>query len=205
MKYDINHEFVSITSQTATNRLILLHGWGADVNDLLPLGKKIQDNTDVDFEIISFRAPGIHPTSTGRQWYSLYPHDWNEAEDEVRKLVLSLTKFETKQIPLKKTILLGFSQGAAMAIDAGCKLDLGLIVSCSGYPHPSWEPQKNIPPTILSHGVNDDVVNVGASRRIYETLKKKSSTLCELIEFDGFHEIDLNLVNIINSKIKYIF
>ena len=205
MKYDINHEFVSITSQTATNRLILLHGWGADVNDLLPLGKKIQDNTDVDFEIISFRAPGIHPTSTGRQWYSLYPHDWNEAEDEVRKLVLSLTKFETKQIPLKKTILLGFSQGAAMAIDAGSKINLGLIVSCSGYPHPSWFPGEQHPPLILSHGLLDNVVPIEASRIIYEKVKNKSAKFCELIEFNGAHQIDSNLIDIISSKTVDIF
>jgi len=38
MKYDINHEYVSISSQTATHRIILLHGWGADADDLLKLG-----------------------------------------------------------------------------------------------------------------------------------------------------------------------
>ena len=40
MKYDINHEFVSISSQTATHRIIL-HGWGADADDLLTLGQEI--------------------------------------------------------------------------------------------------------------------------------------------------------------------
>jgi len=40
MKYAINHEFVSISSQTATHRIILMHGWGADSDDLLTFGKK---------------------------------------------------------------------------------------------------------------------------------------------------------------------
>ena len=43
MKYDIDHEFVSISSQTATHRIILLHGWGADADDVFKLGKEIAE------------------------------------------------------------------------------------------------------------------------------------------------------------------
>ena len=117
MKYDINHEFVSISSQSAEHRIILIHGWGADADDLLSIGQEIIEISTVDFEVISLRAPGLHPNNTGRQWYNLYPPDWNEAEDEVKELILSLRKLDTFNIPLKKTILLGFSQGAAMAIE----------------------------------------------------------------------------------------
>ena len=205
MKYHINHEFVSITSQNATHRIILIHGWGADADDLLPIGREIKENSEIDFEVIALRAPGLHPSGAGRQWYGLYPHDWKEAEEEVNRLLLSLKKFDITQIPLKKTILLGFSQGAAMAIETGCKLDLGLIVSCSGYPHPNWLPDKKCPPMIISHGLMDDIVPIEASRSIYERVDSKSYNFCKLIEFAGNHQIDLNLIDIINSKIKDIF
>ena len=205
MKYQINHEFVSISSQTATYRIILIHGWGADADDLLPLGRDIKEKTGFDLEVISLRAPGFHPSGCGRQWYGLYPHDWKGAEDEVNKLVKSLKKLDIEQIPLQKTILLGFSQGAAMAIDVGCKLDLGLIVACSGYPHPKWLPGKKYPPIIVSHGLMDDVVPIAASRVIYEKVKSISSQFCELMEFDGFHQIDSNLIDTINSKISKFF
>ena len=69
MKYAINHEFVSITSQTATHRIILIHGWGADADDLLSLGKEITDRINFDYEVISLRGPGLHPSGQGRQWY----------------------------------------------------------------------------------------------------------------------------------------
>ena len=127
MKYDINHEYVSISSQTANHRIILMHGWGADADDLLPIGKEIIEISKVDFEVLSLRAPSFHPNNTGRQWYGLYPPNWDEADDEVNQLLLSLRKLGTYNIPLKKTILLGFSQGGAMAIDVGSKLDLSLI------------------------------------------------------------------------------
>ena len=205
MKYDIDHEFVWITSQTATHRIILIHGWGADSDDLLTLGKEMTDKTNFDFEVISLRAPGLHPSGHGRQWYGLYPHDWNRAKIEVNKLLVTLKKLNTKQIPLTKTILLGFSQGAAMAIDVGFKLNLGLIVSCSGYPHPSWLPGEQCPPLILSHGLFDNVVPIGASRLIYEKVKNKSSKLCELVEFDGFHQIDSNLIDLISLRMANIF
>ena len=205
MKYDIDHEFVSISSQTATHRIILIHGWGADADDLLTLGKEITEKIDFDFEVISLRAPGLHPSGHGRQWYGLYPHDWNGAEDEVNKLLVTLKKFDTEQISLRKTVLLGFSQGAAMAIDAGFKLNLGLIVSCSGYPHPNWLPGEKCPPLIISHGKYDDVVPLEASRIIYEKVKSKSSEFCQLIEFDGFHQIDPNLIDLISSKMNNIF
>ena len=205
MKYDINHEFVSISSQTATHRIILMHGWGADSDDLLTFGKEMTEKINLDFEVISLRAPGLHPSGQGRQWYGLYPHDWNGAEVEVNKLLVTLKKFDIDQIQLKKTILLGFSQGAAMAIDAGFKLNLGLIIACSGYPHPTWLPGDQCPPLIVSHGLFDDVVPIEASRIIYEKVKSKSSEFCELIEFDGFHQIDSNLIDVISLKLSNIF
>ena len=70
MKYDINHEFVSISSQTSNHRIILLHGWGADADDLLIVGKEIADKINFDFEITSLRGPGLHPSGQGTQWYS---------------------------------------------------------------------------------------------------------------------------------------
>ena len=205
MKYDINHEFVSISSQTAKHRIILIHGWGADADDLLPIGKNIIEASNKDFEVISLRAPGLHPNGTGRQWYSLYPPNWSEAENEVNKLLRSLRKLDTFRIPLQKTILLGFSQGGAMAIDAGCQLNIGLIVSCSGYPHPNWKPEQQCPPILISHGLVDEVVPISASKNIYQKIKTISMNSCEFYEFDGNHQIDSKLIQYINLKIEEIF
>ena len=88
-----------------------------------------------------------------------------------------------------------------MAVDAGFKLKFGLIVACSGYPHPTWLPGEKCPPLIISHGLFDDVVPIEASKIIYEKVKSKTSEFCELIEFNGYHQIDSNLIEILSSKI----
>jgi phospholipase/carboxylesterase len=65
-------------------------------------------------------------------------------------------------------------------------------------------PGDKCPPLIISHGLFDDVVPIDASRAIYERVKSKSSEFCELLEFDGLHQIDSNLIKFISSNISNI-
>jgi len=204
MKSLMHHEYVSIGSQNSSHRIILLHGWGADTDDLLPVGKSIIHNSCFDFELISLAAPSFRPNDMGRQWYSLFPPDWNEAEIAVAKLLDTLNAFDKTKISLKKTVLLGFSQGGAMAIDAGLSLDLGLVISCSGYSHPKWDPIKNNP-VLLSHGLQDDVVPVKASREILKRLRNEANIDNELHEYNCSHTIHPDFIDVIRLKIKELF
>ena len=204
MKSLMHHEYVSIGSQNSTHRIILLHGWGADAEDLLPLGKSIIHNSCFEFELVFLAAPSFRPNDIGRQWYSLFPPDWDEAEIAVDKLLDTLKAFDKTKISLKKTVLLGFSQGGAMAIDAGLSLDLGLVISCSGYSHPKWEPIKNNP-VLLSHGLQDDVVPVKASREILKRLGNEANVNNELHEYNCSHTIHPNFIDVIRLKIKELF
>ena len=204
MKSLMHHEYVSIGSQNSTHRIILLHGWGADADDLLSIGKAIIHNSCFKFDLISLRAPTIRPGNVGRQWYSLFPPDWNEAESSVDKLLDTLKAFDKSKISLEKTVLLGFSQGAAMALDAGLRLDLGLVISCSGYFHPKWDPLKNNP-VLLSHGLQDEVVPINASREISIRLKNKGNFNNELHEYNCSHTIHSDFIRVIRLKIKELF
>jgi phospholipase/carboxylesterase len=84
-------------------------------------------------------------------------------------------------------------------------LELGLIISCSGYPHPNWKPKLNCPPVLISHGSMDEVVPISASKNIYQKIKSISNNFCFLNEFEGYHQIDLNLIDYVNLKIKELF
>ena len=56
--------------ERAARRLVLLHGWGADADDLLDLGQELVDAT---VSVVALRAPQAHPGGFGRQWYPLSP------------------------------------------------------------------------------------------------------------------------------------
>ena len=197
-------ELISLNSESATNRLILLHGWGADAHDLMPVGKLLTDGLKDRFEIISLSAPHPHPSGSGRQWYPLYPHEWEQVPNAVLDLEKRLNNLCTNQIPLDKTLLLGFSQGGAIALDLATRIKFQGVFALSSYPHPDWEPIKNMPPMYLCHGEMDEVVPKAASEKSLDILLKKGIK-SELYFFDGGHEINNDLINYCRRKIEKQF
>ena len=197
-------ELISLNSESATNRLILLHGWGADAHDLMPVGKLLTDGLKDRFEIISLSAPQPHPSGSGRQWYPLYPHEWAQVPNAVLDLEKRINNLCTKLIPLDKTLLLGFSQGGAIALDLATRIKFQGVFALSSYLHPGWEPIKNMPPIFLCHGEIDEVVPKAASEKSLDILLK-NGIKSELYFFDGGHEINNYLINYCRGKIEKQF
>ncbi len=191
-------------SEKAEYRLVLLHGWGAEAEDLMPLGRLLIEGIDKNIQLVSFRAPIDHPEGIGRQWYSLFPPDWIEAEKSVLDLKLRLENLAKLDIPLEKTVLLGFSQGAAMAIASGFKLPLAGIVACSGYVHKNFTFPKKVPPVFLSHGNNDSVVPVNATKELVKVFDQ-NSIIHQRVFFDGGHEISQEIYIEIEKFMKKCF
>ena len=171
-------------------RLVLLHGWGADAEDLLPLGDGLAAAATVPAECIGLQAPEAHPSGQGRQWYGLFPSDWQAVPSATQQLRHRIEELDLETIPLSQTVLIGFSQGGAMALHVGCNLPLAGVISCSGYPHPGWQPPSTRPPVLLLHGQNDDVVPAAAAERLLALLKPGSNE-CTLKTFAGGHTIPL--------------
>ncbi len=194
-------ELISLNSESATNRLVLLHGWGADAYDLLPLGKFLTEGLEDRFEIVSFSAPQPHPSGSGRQWYPLYPHDWEQVPNAVLDLERRLNNLCFKRIPLSKTLLLGFSQGGAMALELATRNKFEGVFAISSYPHPEWKPLKDMSPIFLCHGNFDQVVPKAASQKNFENLIK-NEVKSELYIFEGGHEINNDLIDHCRGKIK---
>ncbi len=171
--------------EPAQQRLVLLHGWGADADDLLDLGELL---VSPKTSVVALRAPEPHPYGTGRQWYGLQPIDWDAlpgARSSLQARLLALGE----SVPLERTVLLGFSQGAAMALDVGTTLPLAGIAACSGYPHQGWEPPSPCPPVLLTHGRQDPVVPFLASEELQQQLQASGQT-ARLLPFEGGHGID---------------
>ena len=197
-------EEISLNSESATNRLVLLHGWGADAQDLVPVGKLLTEGFKDHFEIISFSAPQNHPSGSGRQWYPLYPHQWEQVPNALLDLEMRLNNLCFKQIPLDKTFLLGFSQGGAMALELASRIKFAGVFAISSYPHPEWKPSKDMPPISLCHGTMDQVVPKSASQKSFDILLN-NGIKSELFFFEGGHEINNDLVSHCREIIKNQF
>ena len=194
-------ELISLNSEFATNRLVLLHGWGADAHDLVTVGKLLTQGLKDRFEIVSFSAPQPHPSGSGRQWYPLYPHDWEQVPSAVSELERRINNLCFKNIPLNKTVLLGFSQGGAMALEVATKIQFKAVFALSSYPHPEWKPVKDMPPIFLCHGNMDQIVPHEASKKSFEILLSNGAKT-ELFFFNGGHEINNDLIDHCRGKIK---
>jgi phospholipase/carboxylesterase len=181
----------------AASRLVLLHGWGADADDLLDLGELL---VGPEVSVVALRAPEPHPFGSGRQWYGLQPIDWN-ALPAARAALRTRLEALAASVALERTVLLGFSQGAAMALDVGCGLPLAGIVGCSGYPHEGWQPSGPLPPVLLSHGREDAVVPYAASEKLEEQLMQAGARV-ELLPFSGGHGIDPELLPAVGAFVR---
>ena len=175
-------------STKARARLILLHGWGADAGDLMPLGQALAEAIATPLELVALQAPQLQNQGSGRQWYGLFPADWAAVPAAVERLKKRINNLGSTEIPLEATVLLGFSQGGAMAMAAGCDLPLAGLIACSAYPHPKWQAPLIRPPVLLLHGRQDDVVPHSAALTLKEELVQ-SNQACDLFSFDNGHAI----------------
>ena len=180
-------------------RLVLLHGWGADAHDLHPLGAALQPPGENRFDLVSLDAPEPHPQGSGRQWYGLFPAQWDAVPAAVEQLKRRLLHLEGGESALKQTVLFGFSQGGAMALHAGCELPLAGVISCSGYPHPDWQPPSEHPSVLLLHGREDAVVPYEAMERIHGQLNHER---CKTLSFQNGHTIPEEMMRPIQEFIS---
>ena len=175
--------------EQAEGRLVLLHGWGADADDLLDLADLL---VPAQVSVVALRAPEPHPLGPGRQWYGLQPIDW-DALPQARADLQSRLEELGESVPLSRTVVLGFSQGGAMALDVAARLPVAGVVACSGYPHEGWQPEPPLAPVLLSHGRQDPVVPFAASQEVQRRLQAAGGQVT-LLPFSGGHSIDAELM-----------
>lgn len=168
-------------------RLVLLHGWGANKDDLKPLGDRLAGESSKILDVVCLEAPEPHPDQLGGlQWYGLFPAQWDKVPAAVDRLKAQLQSLGTSGLGLERTVVFGFSQGGAMALDSGCALPIAGLISCSGYPHPSWAAPQQHPPVLLMHGSDDPVVPFQAMQAVASQLQPER---CQTLPFKNGHTI----------------
>jgi phospholipase/carboxylesterase len=170
-----------------TGLIVVLHGWGANAMDLSGIVSMLNLP---DYTFIFPNAPLSHPqVEGGLMWYDLQ-NEYQGYEGSRQILQDWLNDLpEATGIPLSKTILSGFSQGAAMALDVGLSLPIAGIVAMSGYLHPiATQPSAPIPPILMLHGLADEVVPIAWAKAGYKKLLDLGGSV-DYQTFEMGHEI----------------
>jgi phospholipase/carboxylesterase len=172
-------------SGKAKQLVVFLHGYGADGNDLLDIGKQWQRWLP-DAAFASPHAPepcGMSPQ--GKQWFNLTFRDPDERWNGVNAARPALDAFLDEEllrlgIPASKLALVGFSQGTMMALHTGLRRAAqpagilgfsGMLVMENGKGPESLEGQLiGKPPILLVHGDADEVIPVDAMFMSAESL-----------------------------------
>lgn len=142
--------------------LVLLHGYGADENDLFGLVPYLPDG----IAVASVAAP-LAPQwpMPGRSWYAIDSLDTRDAEGITAAAEALLRWIPTAAAAASSVALLGFSQGAAVSLQA-LRLAperIDAVVALSGYAAPGDLPndaalQEQKPPVFWGRGSRDDVI-----------------------------------------------
>lgn len=161
--------------------VMLLHGYGANGDDLIDLAPVMVPHLKEEVVFISPDAP--HPCEmapTGRQWYSLADRSQEAMTKGAKEVRPELDKFIDEQLDRfslsdSDLVLAGFSQGAMMSLYAGLrrKDKIAGVLSYSGWLSLSEDPSSlNKIPVHLEHGEADDVVPFQAWQDAMAKLKE---------------------------------
>ena len=160
-------------SGAAQQLVVFLHGYGADGNDLIDIGRAWQQYLP-QAAFVSPHAPepcGQAPT--GRQWFPLTFRDENERWIGVNKAAPVLDRFldselARQKLPPSALMLVGFSQGTMMALHVGLRRAAPpaaivgysglLVVPADGDAQSFAAGIKSRPPVLLVHGDRDDLI-----------------------------------------------
>jgi phospholipase/carboxylesterase len=185
-----------------TGTIVALHGWGANAQDLASLAPYLNLP---DYQFLFPDAPFAHPHAPqGKMWYDF---DANQGYAESRQLLIEwlLSVESLTGVPLERTILSGFSQGGAMALDVGLNLPLAGLISLSGYLHPISKSSLNgsFPPVLLVHGRQDTIVPLSLATQARDTLSDLGVQV-QYQEFDMGHEVQLDVLTAMRNFVSQV-
>jgi phospholipase/carboxylesterase len=164
-------------SGPAQQLVVFLHGYGADGNDLIEIGRAWQQILPRAAFVSPHAPEPCGQAPVGRQWFPLTFRDPNERWVGVNKAAPLLERFleaelARHKLPPAALALVGFSQGTMMALHVGLRRTVapaaivgysGLLVLPPDLKVEAFAAEiKSRPPVLLVHGDSDDLIPVQA-------------------------------------------
>jgi phospholipase/carboxylesterase len=214
MKFDL--KVSEIAGENSSQAIVLLHGFGANRQDLAPLSKALRLKSSPTWLFPD--APETPPELAlfgGRAWFSLdlsqiqmraaTPQGPLYDAAHVERLKTATDRYLSPWLwqlseRFESVVLGGFSQGAMMTLDwAWRHYDphvKGLMLLSGAWPYHNAPENCRIPkglPIFVSHGTGDTVLGFHHSQKMSSSLETMQAKL-DTIHFPGGHEIPTNVL-----------
>jgi phospholipase/carboxylesterase len=174
---DLDGPRLAPRSGKAKHLVVFLHGYGADGNDLIDIGRAWQTILPDAAFVSPHASRPCGQAPTGREWFPLTFRDPGERWAGVQMAAPGLNSFLDSELarhslPPTALSLVGFSQGTMMALHVGLRRAVApaAIVGYSGMlvapedlaPEKFAAEIKSKPPVLLVHGDSDELIPMQA-------------------------------------------
>lgn len=158
--------------------VVLIHGYGSDGEDLLSLGKSWASLLPHTLFVAPHGPVACEMNPSGNQWFGL--KDWEPLRilQEIQALTPAFNRYldgllKTHNLPPNKLALVGFSQGAMLALHVSLHRpqSAGVVAYSGAFLNDPMELKVALPPVLLIHGTEDQVLSASASQAAEEALK----------------------------------
>ena len=193
------------SSDQPTKAIIGLHGWTGDEHVFEPVAKMM--NID-DAQWFFPRAPYKADSGKGYSWFSGTDETGWDIEKTRVGIHQLLADVRSNGFSPKNIFLIGFSQGASLAMEIALRLPfaIGGIVPIAGFikfrDTLSNEATKEskATPVLLLHGNQDEIIHVIASEKAHDFFKERGNPVY-FKRYDGGHKIPKRTGPIVKSFI----
>ena len=197
------------SSDQPTKAIIGLHGWTGDEHVFEPVAKMM--NID-DAQWFFPRAPYKADSGKGYSWFSGTDETGWDIEKTRVGIHQLLADIRSEGFSPKNIFLIGFSQGASLAMEIALRLPfaIGGIVPIAGFikfrDTLSNEATKEskATPVLLLHGSQDEIIHVIASEKAHDFFKERGNPVY-FKRYDGGHKIPKRIGPIVKSFISDSF
>jgi phospholipase/carboxylesterase len=194
------HAIFEPSSKGPHPTILALHGWGANALDLLGLAPHLCGGRLL---VICPQGPVEIPVGYGAVGYGWFPLRMGGPTDvpailSAREQLRTFLEQALARYPVnrEKLVLLGFSQGGAMAYSLGLSEPdrFAALVSLSSWLSQelaealSIKPGSQFPPAFVQHGTRDELIVVDRARESVERLRNLPVPVTYR-EYDMGHEI----------------
>ena len=159
----------------------MLHGWGANQHDLVPLAQSLKlENCQSFFPNAPYDVLGTG--GAGKGWFTFPLNENSEQEKEASRETLfsHLDEIQGKGFRADQIVLLGFSQGAGMCLDLmlNWTKKVSAVVSLRGFLMDEEGAKKrrdSLPtdiPVFAAHGLYDSILPLERSKASVQILEE---------------------------------